>query len=65
MLQDSWGRGAADVVTVLILVTAFASVFTGLLGGSRVPFDAARDPAARHPDHARAEPLKSSTVVER
>ena len=28
---------------MLILITAFASVFTGLLGGSRVPFDAARD----------------------
>ena len=43
VLQDTWGKGAADVVTVLILITAFASVFTGLLGGSRVPFDAARD----------------------
>ena len=43
VLQDTWGKGSADVVTVLILITAFASVFTGLLGGSRVPFDAARD----------------------
>jgi fructoselysine transporter len=43
VLEETWGRGAADVVTVLILVTAFASVFTGLLGGSRVPYDAARD----------------------
>jgi len=43
VMQDTWGKGAADVVTVLILITAFASVFTGLLGGSRVPFDAARD----------------------
>ncbi|WP_329571483.1 APC family permease [Kitasatospora sp. NBC_01266] len=43
VLQATWGRTAADVVTVLILVTAFASVLTGLLGGSRVPFDAARD----------------------
>ncbi|WP_370221007.1 APC family permease [Kitasatospora sp. MAP12-22] len=43
VLQKTWGRNAADVVTVLILVTAFASVFTGLLGGSRVPYDAARD----------------------
>jgi amino acid transporter len=43
VLQRTFGKGAADVVTVLILVTAFASVFTGLLGGSRVPFDAARD----------------------
>lgn len=43
VLQDTWGKGAADVITVLILITALASVFTGLLGGSRVPFDAARD----------------------
>ncbi|MFD9791159.1 APC family permease [Streptomyces sp. NPDC059070] len=57
VLEKTWGKGAADVVTVLILVTAFASVFTGLLGGSRVPYDAARDrvffrPYARlHPRH--------------
>ncbi len=43
VMQKTWGKGAADVVTVLILITAFASVFTGLLGGSRVPYDAARD----------------------
>ncbi|MGW1598586.1 APC family permease [Streptomyces sp. NPDC002343] len=43
VLEDTWGAGAADTVTALILVTAFASVFTGLLGGSRVPCDAARD----------------------
>ncbi|MFC5910329.1 APC family permease [Streptacidiphilus monticola] len=43
VLEKTLGKGAADTVTVLILITAFASVFTGLLGGSRVPFDAARD----------------------
>ncbi|WP_371495294.1 APC family permease [Kitasatospora sp. NBC_00374] len=43
VLERVWGPAAADVVTVLILVTAFASVLTGLLGGSRVPFDAAND----------------------
>jgi amino acid transporter len=42
-ITHNWGRTAADVVTVLILITAFASVFAGLLGGSRVPFHAARD----------------------
>jgi amino acid transporter len=57
VLQLSWGKRAADVVTVLILVTAFASVLTGLLGGSRVPYDAARDKvffrsyARLHPRH--------------
>ncbi|MFE3192800.1 APC family permease [Nocardia sp. NPDC059240] len=43
VLEKTMGKGAANVVTVLILITAFASVFTGLLGGSRVPFDAAKD----------------------
>ena len=57
VLEKTWGKGAADTVTVLILITAFASVFTGLLGGSRVPYDAARDrvffrPYAKlHPRH--------------
>jgi amino acid transporter len=42
-VTHNWGHAAADVVTVLILVTAMASVFAGLLGGSRVPFHAARE----------------------
>ncbi|HEX3778868.1 MAG TPA: APC family permease [Pseudonocardiaceae bacterium] len=43
VLQRTWGTVAAKIFTVFIIVTAFASVFTGLLGGSRVPFEAARD----------------------
>ncbi|MFI1168469.1 APC family permease [Streptomyces sp. NPDC020801] len=43
VMEKTFGKTAADIVTVLILVTAFASIFTGLLGGSRVPFTAARD----------------------
>ncbi|MEU7040952.1 APC family permease [Streptomyces varsoviensis] len=43
VLEKAWGKSAADAVTVLILITAVASVFAGLLGGSRVPYDAARD----------------------
>ncbi|NII10171.1 APC family permease [Oleiagrimonas sp. C23AA] len=43
VVEHSWGHAAAAVMTVLIIVTAFASVFTGLLGGSRVPFQAAHD----------------------
>jgi amino acid transporter len=43
VLEQLWGKGAASVVTVLIIITAFASVFAGLLGGSRVPYNAARD----------------------
>ena len=43
VLQQTWGTVAAKIFTVFIIITAFASVFTGLLGGSRVPFEAARD----------------------
>jgi amino acid transporter len=43
VLETAWGRRAADVFTVGIIITAFASVFAGLLGGSRVPYNAARD----------------------
>lgn len=42
-MQHIWGRPGATLITVLILWTAFASVFTGLLGGSRLPFNAAKD----------------------
>jgi amino acid transporter len=57
VLDHTWGKAAADITTGLIVVTAFGSVFAGLLGGSRVPFNAARDglffrPFARlHPRH--------------
>jgi len=43
VLEQSWGVGAAKVLTVFILVAAIGSVFAGLLGGSRVPYEAARD----------------------
>jgi amino acid transporter len=43
VLETAWGKGVADVFTVGIIITAFASVFAGLLGGSRVPYNAARD----------------------
>ncbi len=43
VVEHSWGHTAAAVMTVLIIVTAFASVFAGLLGGSRVPYQAAQD----------------------
>src|SRR3954447_26705940 len=57
VLERTWGKVAADVTTVLILVTAFGSIYAGLLGGSRVPYNAARDgvffrPFGRlHPRH--------------
>jgi amino acid transporter len=43
VLAETWGTTAARIVTVLILVTCAASVFAGVLGGSRVPYEAARD----------------------
>jgi amino acid transporter len=43
VIEHTWGRRVALVFTVLIIITAFASVLTGLLGGSRVPYNAARD----------------------
>jgi amino acid transporter len=43
VLERAWGTRAAQVFTAFIVVTAFASVVAGLLGGSRVPYNAARD----------------------
>ncbi|MET0454747.1 MAG: APC family permease [Mycobacterium sp.] len=43
VLEQAWGSTAARVITVLIVVAAIGSVFAGLLGGSRVPYEAARD----------------------
>jgi amino acid transporter len=43
VMERTWGRTAAGVLTGLIIVTGLASAFTGLLGGSRVPYYAAKD----------------------
>jgi amino acid transporter len=42
-MQRVWGTPGASVLTILIIWTAFASVYTGLLGASRLPFNAARE----------------------
>jgi APA family basic amino acid/polyamine antiporter len=42
-MERLYGHTAAGIVTVLVMITAFASVFSLLLGYSRVPFAAARD----------------------
>lgn len=42
-MERLYGHGAGLVATALIMWTAFASVFSLLLGYSRVPFAAARD----------------------
>jgi len=44
MMQVAWASpGAGKVAAALVMVTAFASVFSLLLGYSRIPFAAARD----------------------
>jgi len=43
LVAAAFGAPAAIVVTVLILVTAFASVYGNLLGYSRIPYAAARE----------------------
>jgi amino acid transporter len=43
LMSRVYGRTAADIATALIMWTAFASVFSLLLGYSRVPFAAAQD----------------------
>src|SRR3984893_3842043 len=42
-MQRVYGAWAARLVTVLVMVTAFASVFSLMLGYSRVPYAAAKD----------------------
>src|SRR5882672_8971286 len=42
-MQRTYGQGAAGIVSVLIMWTAFASVFSLMLGYSRVPYAAAVD----------------------
>ena len=42
-MQRIYGSWAANVVTILVIWTAFASVFSTLLGYSRVPYAAALD----------------------
>lgn len=42
-MERAWGSGVATLFTVLVLWTAFASVFALLLGYSRIPYAAARD----------------------
>jgi amino acid transporter len=55
--QSAFSRVAGDVLAALILWSAFASVFSLLLGYSRVPYAAAKDGnyfsalAALHPKH--------------
>ncbi len=43
VMERTWGRRAALVFTALVIITGFASLVAGLLGASRIPFNAAKD----------------------
>jgi len=43
IVERAFGVPAASALTVLVLITAFASTFGGLLAFSRIPYAAARD----------------------
>jgi amino acid transporter len=43
VLERAWGVAAARGFTALIVLTGFASLVAGLLGASRVPYNAAKD----------------------
>lgn len=45
VVANNWGTWAARIVTCLILLTAFASVYGNLLGFARIPYAAATDNA--------------------
>lgn len=57
VVERAWGARAAIGVTVLILITAFASLYGNLVGAARVPFAAARD-GVFLPWFARLHPTK-------
>lgn len=57
VVEHTWGVWAARIITLLVLVTAFASVYGNLLGFSRIPYAAARD-GAFFPVFARLHPRK-------
>jgi amino acid transporter len=57
VVEQAWGRAAAIGITLLVLVTAFASLYGNLLGFSRISFAAARD-GAFLPAFARLHPRK-------
>ncbi len=57
VVEHAWGRVAAISITLLVLVTAFASLYGNLLGFSRISFAAARD-GAFLPAFAKLHPRK-------
>jgi amino acid transporter len=57
-IQRIYGTRAAQIITILVLWTTFASIFAALLGYSRVPYAAASDGRFFRP-FARLHPVKA------
>lgn len=62
IVEAAWGHPAAFVVTILVLVTALASLYGNLLGASRIPYAAARD-GAFIPAFGKLHPTKDFPFV--
>ncbi len=43
VVERAWNPAASKIVTGLIIITAYGSLFAGLLGASRIPYNAAKD----------------------
>jgi len=61
-MQRTYGHGAAQIVSALVMWTAFASVFSLMLGYSRVPYAAAAD-GNYFPAFARVHPVHQIPYV--
>lgn len=62
IVEGAWGHPAAFAVTMLVLVTALASLYGNLLGASRIPYAAARD-GAFIPAFGKLHPTKDFPFV--
>jgi hypothetical protein len=62
VVAQAWGYWPAMIVTGLVLITAFASVYGNLLGFSRIPYAAARD-GSFLPIFARLHPTKDFPYI--
>lgn len=43
VMERTWGRSAAIVFTMMVIIVGFASLVAGILGGSRIPYNASKD----------------------
>jgi len=62
IVETAWGHPMAFAVTILVLITALASLYGNLLGASRIPYAAARD-GAFIPAFGKLHPTKDFPFV--